>query len=64
MSDLEAFVDLYKRFGIELKEYKVESEIIITLISGSNEKFGGYEGFYSVCTFDINGKFVKQEFYE
>lgn len=32
--------------------------------ASSSEKFEGYEGFYSKITFDKDGKFLKQGFWE
>jgi len=71
-TDLEKFIELYKSFGIDLKAHKIDdhqeiimgsSEYYPKLIS-SSDKFDGYFGFYSDVYFDLNGKFIKQGFYE
>lgn len=78
MTDLEAFIDLYARFGINCKVETEESsthQFIILLVEDSHlpttssktessGKLTGYNGFYSRVEFDENGKFVQQEFLE
>lgn len=77
-SDLCAFVKLYRRFGIECKIIKDMDEyhkiVYVILLKDScpyhreqvteSEKFEGYGCFYSAITFDANGKFVSQGFWE
>ncbi len=70
-TDLEKFVELYKSVGIELKVRDCEKRFgeykggkIIEMCDNDCEKFGGYAGFCSSITFDENGKFLKQDFYE
>lgn len=72
-TDLEAFVALYKRFGIECKVGHNECDPPICIVLGTDdsdgitttdEKLVGYLGFYSQIEFDKNGKFVEQSFYE
>jgi hypothetical protein len=78
MTDLEAFIDLYARFGIDCKVETEDSnthQFIILLVEDSllpsatsetksSGKLTGYNGFYSRIEFDENGKFVQQEFLE
>lgn len=73
-TDLEKFVELYKGFGIECKVEKTDTGSVITLAcEGSyshenyetaSDKFDGYPGFHTDITFDKNGKFIKQGFWE
>ena len=72
---LEKFVELYKGFGIECNivcnDTNDDKEIYL---SGTKEypekyatysdKFNGYLDFYSQVTFDGDGKFIGQDFYE
>lgn len=69
MTDLEKFMALYKGFGIDCIVTKTEQNQLIVLsgyndASTKSDKFGGYNGFYSVVEFDLNGKFLSQDFYE
>ena len=71
MTDLEKFVALYKDFGIDCRVNQEEGEQKIYLggfygADGftSSDKFDGYSGFYSVARFDLEGKFLGQDFYE
>lgn len=73
MTDLQKFIELYKSIGIDLIVNKEENtqEIILFSenINGANnftysEKFEGYSSFYSIITFDLKGKFIKQGFWE
>lgn len=78
MTDLESFIELYRKFDIELNVIKTDtgSEIILvapdvneddtTKIEGGtiSKKFEGYWGFYSKIAFDKDGKFIKQGFWE
>lgn len=70
MTDLEKFIDLYKSFGIDLSDQAIsdkDEEYDIWIyphnyygtIKGS-EKIEGYIGFYTVITFDKDGKFKNQ----
>lgn len=69
-TDLERFKELYLSFGIELNHTAEpdDGEIDIKLNGwGSNarDQFDeSYQGFYSLVTFDKNGKFIKQGFFE
>lgn len=69
MTDLEKFIDTYKQFGIEVKTYEFEGEIIVNLNGykpndTESDKFGGYAGFCSVLGFTKEGKFIYQNFFE
>jgi hypothetical protein len=67
MTDLQAFKKLYGRFGINLVEKKEQGKIFIEFGSCSennHEKLTGYLGFYSRVTFNLEGKFINQGFYE
>ena len=74
MSDLQAFIELYKRFGIELTPRYYEDKIEIILAEDDyydgnpshalTEKITGYSGFYSSITFNLEGKFIEQGFWE
>ena len=76
MTDLEKFVELYKSFGIECKVVEekpynkdgahkaiylgdIDSEDATT-----SEKLTGYSGFGSDVIFDMEGKFIRQGFWE
>lgn len=74
-TDLERFISVYKSFGIECKVNKVDGSQYILFVQEydynrfSNEetrsyKFDGYSGFYSDIQFDLDGKFIKQGFWE
>ena len=78
MTDLEKFIELYKSFGIDLKQEPfendwggyVDDEKPVTgghrleLCEGDSDKFVGYTGFCSEVVFDKKGKFVRQGFWE
>lgn len=71
VSDLERFLELYKSFGIELNPEVEDSEhsngsdtVTLILEVRKNPKFTGYEGFYSDITFNADGKFLEQGFWE
>ena len=73
MTDLEKFIKLYSDLGFDVKTEKdLEKErLTITLHQGTHADkenhtlgFDGYMGFYSVISFDLNGKFIKQGFWE
>ena len=72
MTDLQRFIELYKSFGIDLEAENVPfnpiskevEHIRICLNEGENDKFEGYSCFYSCVEFDINGKFLRQGFWE
>lgn len=70
-TDLELFKELYLKFGINLKQYHNEKDIVLLFGNSSydkdiigNEKFDGYNGFYTKVDFDLKGNFIKQSFYE
>ncbi|MBT6068585.1 hypothetical protein HOG48_02410, partial [Candidatus Peregrinibacteria bacterium] len=73
-TDLEKFVELYKGFGVECKVNKTKDGSEITLAcEGSfsyeeyetaSDKFDGYPGFHTDITFDNDGKFIEQGFWE
>jgi hypothetical protein len=72
MTDLQKFIELYKSLGVELIvniDFEKEKQHVIlhegtyadeTMTTG----FDGYTGFYSQIKFDIDGKFLKQGFWE
>ena len=67
MTDLERFKDAYKRIGVELTEVESDGFYTITLNMDNNKnqiknKFGGFDGFYSVILFEMDGKFMEQLF--
>jgi len=77
MSDLEKFIELYISFGIELGEYNENArhrmgiqreqdnnETYVYLEVDGHKMLDGYGGFYSVVTFNTDGSFKAQEFYE
>ena len=60
-TDLAAFINLYKRFGIELSVYEgEEGNYYIETDEGDSKKFDGA----SEIKFDEYGKFIKQTFYD
>lgn len=71
-TDLESFIDLYKRFGIDVKVNEVDKNKSITLShtlhtdekETTHESFGGYEGFSTTITFSHEGKYIGQDFWE
>ena len=72
-NDLDVFIYTYKRFGIDLTVTDMSGNGEKTIKFGryeghdndpAFEKFGGYSLFYSLVTFDKNGKFISQDFYE
>lgn len=69
MTDLEKFIDVYKQFGIDIKTRINGDKIRIKLGGGDDDstksaKFDGYGGFYSDLEFTIEGKFIRQGFWE
>lgn len=76
MTDLDEYVKLYKRFGIDcIVNIDENGNKYIQLSkmdcwSGENEeatlsdKFDGYGDFYSIITFSKDGEFIKQGFWE
>lgn len=70
MNDIDKFIELYKSFGIECEVVNGEDGAIITLanciIEGGtfSDKFVGYSGFCSEVSFDKDGRFVSQGFWE
>lgn len=78
MTDLDRFLELYKSFGVEciVTDIVLKDEHLKVIVLGGGEyayekaectkssKFVGYSGFYSNIEFDINGKFIRQGFWE
>lgn len=75
MTDLEAFIELYSRFGISciVNQCPDTGNLFINLAPYSvsekqspteSEKFEGHYGYYSRIDFDKEGKFIKQGFWE
>lgn len=64
LTDLAAFLALYKRFGIDLRVESDAGEQWVALKAGAHPKLDGYMFFFSVVSFDAKGKFIKQEFGE
>lgn len=68
-TDLERFVALYKSFGIDcVVSVDGEQKLIILndwtdLENTSSDKFDGNSGCHSYVFFDLNGKFLRQDFY-
>jgi hypothetical protein len=62
MNDLEKFLNLYSELGVDLK-VKTEEDGANPYDNGS-DKFFGYTGFYTDITFDKDGKFTGQGFFE
>lgn len=54
----ESLPERIKRIRIGNWEYGVPEE------NTDSDKFDGYGGFYSEVIFDMDGKFIKQTFYE
>lgn len=69
-TDLEKYVELYRCFGIECIVECNEEHMtsVITLGTDSHstcsDKFNGYTDFFTSISFDENGKFKGQGFYE
>ena len=68
-TDFIRFKELYLSFGVLELNHKTDEEgnIIIKLNGhGKNQRpqFDGYMGFYSEVTFDKDGKFTGQGFWE
>jgi len=76
MTDLEKFVELYKSFGVDVvvDSCEVPGERLIHLTEGGmfnsgegwteDDRFKGYCDFFTTVSFDEDGKFVSQGFYE
>ncbi len=64
MTDLEKFVELYKSFGIELEVKEEDTHYAIIMEADTHPKFEGYNTFYSDVTFDTDGNFLTQGFWE
>ncbi len=67
MTDLEKFTELYHSVGIELEVEKRDLELQTIRLRADwieNSKFDGYYKCYSTITFDKNGKFVMQGFWD
>jgi hypothetical protein len=78
MSDIEKFLRLYSELGVDLKvKTEEDGAKTITIIAedsdddmwhdpydNGSDKFFGYTGFYTDITFDKDGKFTGQGFFE
>lgn len=74
MTDLEAFLALYSRLGVELQVVPDPSDASHQcVILGKSydhlgrvawDKWEGYFGFFSAVTFDKDGRFLRQGFWE
>jgi hypothetical protein len=70
MTDLERFKELYRSFGIILTERLMTDSrfadpiVVITMEAHEHPKFKGYGGFGSDVTFDLEGNFIEQGFWE
>lgn len=72
MTDLDRFVELYRTFGIECNVNKKDSGYEIVLSEHTcyadgatrSDKFDGYCGMFTTISFDGDGKFIKQGFWE
>lgn len=75
MTHLEKFIALYAEFGIECKVNKYDDRQTILMAEEGDagygeeqvtrsDKFGGYSYFHTLVTFNLEGNFLKQEFYE
>ena len=68
LTDMERFIAFYKTLGIDLKADVDEKGNPAIYMGCYDQKlinlFDGYPGFYSVVSFDKDGKFVKQGFWE
>ena len=76
MTDLEKTIELYKGFGIYLKQHESAGQIILALncaytesekgkgFGNINTKFGGYSSCMSDICFTKEGAFIKQCFWE
>ena len=68
-TDLEKFIELYQSVGIEPDRFDNEDGSTgLTLFAGEDEKdsdkLDGYIGFHTEISFDTDGKFIKQGFWE
>lgn len=72
---MEKFIELYKEFGIDCKVYTENNEQIICLAEfglwsspepnvTTSPLFEGYHDFCTRIHFDMEGKFIKQGFWE
>jgi len=71
MTDLEKFIEIYKSFGINCIVGEKDMQKVIEFHGSTgwveptwSDKFEGYSGFYSQIIFSLDGKFIKQTFYE
>lgn len=76
MTDLDNFISLYGKFGIECKVNIAENgKRYIKFLNADcwtsedeeatlSDKFDGYGDFYSIIVFSVDGKFIKQGFWE
>ncbi|MDD4527755.1 MAG: hypothetical protein PHF25_06970 [Candidatus Margulisbacteria bacterium] len=67
MTDLEKFIELYRSVGIELEvkqeEFKLQT-IYLHPTFDNDSKLDGVNGCFSSITFDKDGKFVMQGFWD
>ena len=64
-TQLEKFIELYREFGIEPTVVSYDDgETEVLLHEGDNDKLVGYNCFYAKATFDREGQFLSQGFYE
>ena len=76
-TDLQAFLSIYKRFGIDCQVNQREDKQVIYFAKASDKhfvkpskdstfssKFVGYSDFYSQIDFDLDGNFINQGFWE
>ena len=64
MTDLEKFLELYRSVGIEPEIEKKGDWTDLRLESDEKGKILGYSGFFTVITFDENGRFKDQGIWE
>lgn len=64
VTDLEKFKELYASLGINLQGEIYGGKYVLMLKSGDHVLFDGYCEFFSDIEFDMNGKFIKQGFWE
>ena len=66
MTDIEKFTNMLSDFHITGYETDRDDDGItsVTLAEGCCESVGGYMGFLSVWTFNVNGSFIKTASWE
>ena len=65
MTDLEKFIELYRSIGIELEVKQEEFKLQTIYLHPTNgTKLDGFNGCFSSITFDKNGKFIMQGFWD